>query len=281
MGVKTDPGFDRDVLEPRVTAYNRARRDGAGTATLARLERTIEEALAPVARRVYDATQHAIALLGAGSLPPLPDLAALERREADEFASFMASRDAGYPVPLRDRAKLAAFKLASREDAGENTAAAVVRGDRLARAAARLAGHVVVGTVGRVRAVDAGPRRTEYQVELASTQRVLHVRRRDTLGWAEDPRLRFLVEDVRRTGRGTRLSLVLTAGMRAVGVPREGSALELVTGAPDWSRLWRVRSHLSKRLQTTPWTHADGGVPDPAPRVGVPTDPLAAVEALR
>ena len=118
-------------------------------------------------------------------------------------------------------------------------------------------------------------------MELGSTQRVLHVRRRDTLGWAKDPRLRFLVEDVRRTGRGTRLSLVLTADMRAVGVPREGSALELVTGDADWSRLWRVRSHLSKRLQTTPWTHADGGVPDPAPRVGVPTDPLAAVEALR
>jgi hypothetical protein len=149
------------------------------------------------------------------------------------------------------------------------------------RAAARLGGHVVVGTVARVRAVDAGPRRTEYQLELASTQRVLHVRQRDTLGWAEDPRLRFLVEDVRRTGREHQREARATAGMRAVGVPREGSALELVAGAADWSRLWRVRSHLSKRLQTTPWTHANGDVPDSAPRVGAPADPLAAVEALR
>ncbi|MDQ3702233.1 MAG: hypothetical protein M3442_15130, partial [Chloroflexota bacterium] len=283
MGVKTDPAFDRDVLVPLVSAYNRARREGATAARLAPRARAVDAALAPVARRVYDATQHAVALLQAMRLPPLPDLAALERREADEFQSFMGSRDAGYFLSLRDKPKAAVFKLSAREDAVQNAGAALLRGDRVARARGRLAGRVVFGVVSGSQAVRAGVRKVEHRLTLRSRQRVLHVRRGDTLCWTEDPRLRFVVLDVQRRGHVTHLSLVVTNGQRAVGVPADGAALELLPGVPDWSWLFRVRVHLKDRLRATPWTHDPAAVPAPAPatRRSVPLDPLAAVEALR
>jgi hypothetical protein len=251
---------------------------------LARRERAIREALEPEVRRVYDATQRAIALIRAMGLPPLPDLGAMEEREASAFASFMASRDAGYPLPLRDKVRPAVFKLAEREDALQNAGAALVLGDRVARARGRLSGHVLRGTVAAVRAVPAGPRRTEHRLDLVSDQRVLHVRARDGLCWVDDPRLRFTVLDVRRDGRTTRLTLAVAGGMRAVGVPRTGTALELAPGAPEWGRLVRTRVHLSERLRVTPWTHADGAVPPAAARPAAPAapaDPLSLVEALR
>ena len=280
MGVKTDPEFDRDTLMPLVSTYNEARRAGAATSVLARRAAAIQAALEPAVRRIYAATQRAIGLLLAAGLPPLPDLAALERLEAAGFASFMESRDQGYGLPLRDKPKPAAFKLNAREDAAQNVAVAVLRGDRVARARGTLAGRVVVGAVSGVRAARIG-RKTEHRLTLASSQRVLHVRQRDTLSWVEDPRLQFVVEDVRRAGRTTQLLLAVAAGMRAVGVPENGSLLELATGAPDWSRLGRLRVHLAERLRNTPWTHAQGDIPASPARRGAPADPLAALEALR
>lgn len=281
MGVKTDPEFDRDTLMPLVEAYNDARRAGASGALLARRGQAIREALEPVVQRMYDATQRAMRLLLESGLPPLPNLAALERLEAAEFESFMASRDQGFGLQLRDKPKLAAFKLNAREDAAENAEAAVVRGDRLARARAKLSGHVVAGTVTAVQSTKVG-RRTVHRLSLASTQRVLHVRQRDTLCWVEDPRLAFTVEQVRRQEGATELVLAMVSGMNAVGVPQRGAMLELTSGAPDWSRIYRTRKHLAERLRTTPWTHIGGGdVPTSPVRGGAPTDPLAALEPLR
>jgi hypothetical protein len=284
MGVKTDPAFDRQTLEPLVTAYNAARRRGDPPAALSRRAQAIREALEPEVRRVYDATQRAVALLQELGLPPLPDLAAMEDREAAAFASFMASRDAGYGLPLRDKPRPAVFKLTEREDARENAGAAVILGDRVARGRARLSGRVLRGTVADVREVRSGPRRIEHRLVLVSDQRVLHVRRRDDLCWVDDSRLRFTVLDVRRTGRTTRLTLAVAAGMRSVGVPQLGATLELAPDAPEWWRLFRTRKHLSERLRVTPWTHADGPVPPPAvapAAPALPADPLALVEALR
>src|SRR5262249_47952715 len=143
MGVKTDPEFDREVLEPRVTAYNQARRENASAQELAARAALIRQAMEPGVRRGYDETQRSIPVLAAGKLAPLPALTELERREREEFDSFMASRDAGYGLSLRDRPKLAAFKLTAREDAAQNFEAAVLCGDRVGRARGVLAGHVV------------------------------------------------------------------------------------------------------------------------------------------
>src|SRR4029077_15122355 len=116
MGVKTDPEFDRDILESRVTAYNDARRSGARPHDLRQRAGLIQQALEPVVRAIYDGTQRAIRILSGMNLPPLPALRHLEERERDDFGSFRPSRDAGSPLPLTDKPRLAAFKLTARED---------------------------------------------------------------------------------------------------------------------------------------------------------------------
>jgi hypothetical protein len=280
MGVKTDPEFDREVLAPLVSAYHTARRAGATPGVLAQHTREIRRALEPVVLGIYGATQRAIQLLQHSGLPPLPDLGELERREIAEFASFMASRDAGYHLPLRDTPKAAVFKLAAREEATENVEAMVLAGDRVARERGRLTGHVIVGVVEGPRATKLGPRRIVYTFTLWSIQRVLHLRLRDELCWIDDPRLRVVVTAVHRTGPSTAVSVQILAGQRAVGLPAEGTHLECIPKVPNWTWLWQVRKHLQTRLAVTPWTHAEGGMPS-SPARRAPDDPLLAVEALQ
>ena len=283
MGIKTDPEFDIAVLDPLVEAYDRATRGpGASRAQAADAARRIRRALEPVALRVYEATQRAVALLQSSRLPALPGLSEMERREAAEFDSFMQARDDGIRLSLRDRPRAAAFGLSAREEARENVEAATVLGDRVARAKGRLTGRVVLGTVENPRRVRLGPRSFEDRFDLRSTQRILHVRLRDELLAVDDTRLKVLVEEVRRDGTSTVLSLRLLAGQRAVGLPATGASLELMEKVPNWNHIWRVRGHLKKALGTTPWTHREDGPPVATPRGGVrPLDLLGAVDAFR
>lgn len=282
MGVKTDPTFDRDVLEPLVAAYDDDARKGASTEALRLRAGFIREALEPVARRIYAATQRAVVLLAESGLPPLPDLPAIEAREAAEFESFLQGRDAGIPLALRDKPKAAAFGLAGREDAAQTIEAAILLGDRVARAQGRLAGRVLFGTVEQPSRTQVGPRRFEYRFEIRSSQRVLHLRRRDELCWVVAPRLRILVEDVRREQGTTRVLVRILSGQQAVGLPAAGSTLEFVESVPKWNDVYRLRGHLKKVLAVTPWTHAAANVPAPTPtQMARPPDLLAAVEALR
>ena len=55
MAVKTDPDFDRDVLEPLVRTYNRAVRSGEPKASQDHAAR-IREVLEPVVLPIYAAT---------------------------------------------------------------------------------------------------------------------------------------------------------------------------------------------------------------------------------
>src|SRR5207244_10699100 len=123
----------------------------------------------------------------ARQLPPLPDLPALERREAEAFEDFMASRDAGHPLALRDGPKAAAFRLSEREDALENLEAAVVLGDDVARARARLDGEVIVGSVANPLRVRVGPNRFDPVSEPHSDTPVLTVRRKALPHWPPEP----------------------------------------------------------------------------------------------
>jgi hypothetical protein len=282
MGVKTDPDFDRDVLEPLVRAYDRATRDGAPDTVVQAHARRIQTSLEPVVLPIYAATQRAIDFLQRSGLPPLPDLPQLEAHEAAEFANFMDVRDQGRPLTLRDSPKAAAFGLEGREKAGENAEAALLLGDRVARASARLAGRLVVGEVENPRRLRTAPHCFVSLFELRSEQAVLHVRRRDELCLAGDPRLKVLVEDVHRSGTTTRLRLRIVTGQKSVGLPAAGTSLELVEDVPEWNGIWRIRGHLKNALATTPWTHRGDGVPVPVPtRRAPPVDLLAAVEAFR
>jgi hypothetical protein len=111
-------------------------------------------------------------------------------------------------------------------------------------------------------------------------QRVLRIRLRDELQWADDPRLRVIVTDINRSGRRTSIRCEILNGQRSIGLPEIGTVLEMIPSTPDWSRLIRERGNLKAKLGVTPWTHAQGEIPVLAARIA-PDDPLAAVEALR
>jgi hypothetical protein len=242
--------------------------------------RLIHDALEPVVTRIYEATQRAIAIVANIARPPLPGLIDLERREEEEFASFMESRDRGYHLPLRDSAKLAAFRLTAREDAIQNTEAVILLGDKMSRAEGRQSGFVVRGEVLDRCRNRLAPRQFRYEFSLSTTQRVLRIRLRDELQWADDPRLRVIVTNINRSGRRTLIRFEILSGQRSIGLPEIGAVLEMVRSTPDWGRLIRERGNLRTKLQVTPWTHAQAEIPVSAVRKA-PDDPLAAVEALR
>jgi len=282
MGAKTDPTFDRQTLEPLVRDYNEARRQKADPKVLARRAKAVHDTLVNVVRPIYDATQRAIQTLGGMNLQQLPSLASLDERERDEFQNFMQSRDAGYHLPLRDNPKPAAFKLAGREDALDNLEAALTHEDRIGRARALLAGDILRGTVQHPRKLHVGPWRFEYSLEVVSNQRVLRVRRRDELALLRDTRLRAVVTDVQRRGRMTTVSLQLSSGGRAVGLPHTGELVEFGPGAPDWFGIVRTRAQMANRLSNPPWTHSDSGMPNRSPqRQRPPRDLLTVLEGLR
>lgn len=282
MGAKTDPTFDKQTLEPLVRDYNAARRQNAGAAILTRRAKAVHDVLVDVVRPIYDATQNAIRTLQRLGLSPLPGLVALDQRESEEFENFMQSRDNGFHLPLRDNPKPAAFKLAGREDALDNLEATLIHEDRVGRARARLAGDILRGTVRNPRKVHVGPWRYEYYLEVVSNQRVLRIRRRDELALLRDTRLKAVVTDIQRSGRTTTVSLRLSSGGRAVGLPQPGEILELGPNAPDWFRIVRARAQMSDRLSTAPWTHSDTGIPGPSPQPQrPPSDILSLLEGLR
>ena len=281
MGVKTDPAFDRRTLAPLVQAFNAARHSNASATSLDRHRTAIQQVLEPVVREIYCGVQRAITILMQLGLPSLPDLTALSTRERDEYLSFMDARDQGIPLPLHDKAKRAAFGLADREDALENLERATLRGDRVTRARACLAGDVVVGIVSNARRLHTGPHRYSHRFDISSTQRKLHIRRCDDLVLLTEPRLVALVRDVRRSGRTTLISLEVVRGMRCVGTPANGTQVQMGKPAPDWNHIFLLRKQMGSRLRNVPWTHQDNALPASAPSaMQPPADLVQAVEDL-
>jgi hypothetical protein len=200
--------------------------------------------------------------------------------ETYEFESFMQSRDAGHFLPYRDGPKGAAFKIAAREDAITNTETGAVHGDIVARTKAYLGGTVLRGTVANVQAIRV-PRRTVYHFDVETRQRSLRLRERDELANLADARLRCEVRSVRRQGALTRVSLMITAGMRSVGCPTVGALLEFGPPPPDWDRLRRERIQMSARLTDLPWTHGEAAPPRASPHpMPRPGDLVADIESL-
>jgi hypothetical protein len=280
MGVHTDPAFDRTVLGPLVEAYGKARRAGAPAQRLVRLGKLIDQALERVVVRIYDAAQEGIEQLHSHRLPRMAGLDELDWMEAGEFGFFMQGRDMGIHIPMRDRAKAAAMKLAARLDADENFQRATAIGDQIAGAGARLRGDHLVGRVENGRDMKDG-RRQLMTFDVVSEQRISRVRKGDNLCLLRDPRLEVVVTGVRRTGRTTRAGLKVTAGMRAVGLPSDGSHVEFVPGVPDWDSLTRRRIQMARRLSSIPWTHDPAAAPPGRNATRKPPfDVIAAVRRL-
>lgn len=282
MGCTTDPDFDRDILAPRVQAYNRARRAGAPASTLATLSADIRAVLLPAVMRIYETTQWAISQVAGLGLLPMPSLAALQQQEAGAFGFFMNGRDTGYPLTLRDKPVPAAYRIVERETAVDDLEAAMRLEEPFTRAESRLRGDVVEGTVARPRTTRLPASRAEQRFDLVTSQPVLRAREGETLIRIDEPKQSLLVEAIQRDAGVATLTLRVLAGMRSVPLPVAGASLELAPGGPDWYWIMAQRKQLKERLGSVPWTHdITMGAPAPVPSAGTPADPLAMVEALR
>jgi hypothetical protein len=280
MGVKTDPEFDRRELAPLISAFNRARKAGASVRELEQRRAAIETRLQPIIEAIYAAVQRALGFLQ-GQFPPAGILANLAAQEADEFASFMTARDKGMPLPYRDTPKAGAFKITARELAIQNADADAVYGDTMAQARARLGGRILTGLTANATITKAGNKKL-HRFDVESAQTNLHLRSGDKIALLANSGLRCVVEGVRRGDASTRVSLLVAKGMNSVGMPTDGTSVDFTPPPAEWDQLIRLRGKMSKRLATTPWTHADGvPVAGAGSPVAKPADLLAAVEALR
>jgi hypothetical protein len=82
MAVKTDPRFDRTMLQPAIADYNRARSAGEHESVVAYHHARIQHMLEGVIRPIYTATQRAISLLTVARWQPNSALDALADQEA-------------------------------------------------------------------------------------------------------------------------------------------------------------------------------------------------------
>lgn len=276
-GNKTDPELDRAVIHPALEAISEARRKG--TSGPLPEERYVREAVEPLVRATWAETARASRVLARGILP-MPSLNEMESREREVFAHWCDGNEKAIPMPLRDGAKGAAFRLVTREDAIEQLDAARVHEDAVARARAMSEGRVVEGTVSDLVVAKEG-RATRITFVVETTQSLLRVRPGDTLCWLDDPRMEVAVLSVTRVGERTTLRARMTAGMRALPPPREGELRAWGPKPPSWRWLHMQRKQMKARLAVMPWTHIDGtpaATPAGRPR---PKDLLAAVEGLR
>jgi hypothetical protein len=280
MGVNTDPEFDTTHLVPRLADYNAARKRGAPAQELRDRGALITAQLSPVVEAIYAAVQRAYAELQQFSGVEAPLLGELRRIEADQFERFMQARDDGQHLPYRDKPKGAAFRIADREQMIELTETGLLRCDSVAQARAYLRGSILRGTVAAVSA-ERVPHRTIHRLEIRTSQATLRVRTGDELASLADGRLRYEVTGVSRRGKWSIVALEIISGMRSVGCPPEGAAVELGPLEPDWNKMYRERIQMSARLANPPWTHTDN-FPIAQPRnTGRPRDLVNDVEKLR
>lgn len=276
-GNKTDPELDREVIHPALEAISEARRKGASGPLPD--EEHVREAVEPLVRATWAETVRAAQVLER-EVVPMPSLDEMEAREREVFAFWCDGNEKAMPMPLRDGAKAAAFRLVTREDALEQLSAARVHEDPVARARAMSEGRVLEGTV-RAPAVVKEGRTTRITFALETTQSLLRVRPGDALCWLDDPRMEVTVLSVTRSGPCATLRVRMTAGMRALPPPREGELRTWGPKPPSWRWLHLQRKQMKARLAVMPWTHVDGtppAMPSGRPR---PMDLLAAVEGLR
>ncbi len=271
MGINTDPDFDRLSLNPAVSAYTVATRQ-SDYAAARRAEFTIREILTPVVTLIYQAVQRAIAYLQAANLPPLPELTALERREAAAFAWFMDQWRKGMKRRQRDSPARATREFALREIDQENYDAARITGDPLVRVAAELDGRVLRGVMTECGVNPNG----KVWLALESEVTALRLRPGDRLVSLDGGLVKAAVRTIVQQGSTARVVLDLSA--RRPALPSHGTPLSFGPPPANWGKAARLGQRLKGRLTPPPWTHG-ANLPSSTPRLP-PADPLALVESL-
>ena len=276
MGIKTDPGFDRRVLEPQLKRWKDARQVGDELRT-ARETHAVHGALSPLVTAVFEHACHAFGLVA--RLPPLPSLAGQLVEEARAFERWSIREATGLPMPVRDSAKAGAFKLVGREFALAQKEAD--HDDLVVRVRGLMRGELLSGRVDLLRRRKEG-RATVITFTVVSAQTVLRMRARDTLCWLADPRLRVVVEGVHQSQGEVQVRVRVVAGMRCTVVPVEGQSILLGPERPDPAALGRHLMQMRDRLAGPAWTHRPGASPVVTTvEASESLDPLARVESLR
>lgn len=280
MGVKTDPRFDRNKLQPAIEDYNRARSADERESAIVFHYKRIRHLLEGVVRPIYARTQQAISLLTAPRWQPNPALDALADQEAREFRRFMDDREMGFHLPYHDRPKAGAMKIAARESAVSNLEAGMLRHDHAAREKGVVSGRVLRALVDDIREEKIRPRQFEYEFVMSSRQDSLHIRAGDELWTLDEPKISLHIDDVQLRGLSTWITGTVINGKNAVKRMSPGITLDFGPKAPNWKGIGNELSQMSTRLANEPWTHGET-TPGPTPVSGnMPTNLLALVEKL-
>ncbi len=258
-GPATDPTFDNEVLEHRISAVRTARFTGRG---YDHAKAALTDALATQLAPTWTLMWRAVGLLR--GLPEGGHVRARWDADKDAFAWHARHlRDGGPPQPRRDGAVSAARRLASLERVQQMVAAQRAFDDPLIMAEYRLAGEAFAGQV-----IAAEPDR----VDAAGKRRVL--RPRITVDTDDEvlagtgveltsparPSQKARVVDVTRAGGRTRVVLELQGGMGRALTPEPGSVPaigESVCFATFNDGFQRPPAFPDP--EDTPWTH--GGPP--------------------
>jgi hypothetical protein len=263
-GPATDPGFDREVLNPAIERYEQAVNSGNSTAVqraVAALSRELETQLRPT----WELMWRGIGLLRA--IREAPSAETRWRADRQEFTAFSAYvAEGGRPQPSRDRAITAAARLHRLERAQAAYDAQRALEDPFVMAELRTSGEAFGGTV-----VDREPTRTAPSDNgrpmlrprfTVRTNDPMRIEPGSPVVRPERPKDKVRICNVTQADDADNAWLVVlevASGMgtpnkpRTEAVPQRGDEV-VYTHDPGWSSPREFPP-----IEETPWTH--GGPP--------------------
>ena len=260
-GPATDPTFDNEVLEHRISAVRTARFTGQG---YDHAKTALTDALATQLAPTWTLMWRAVELLR--SLPAGSHVRARWDADKDAFTWHARHlRDGGPPQPRRDGAVSAARRLASLERVQQMVAAQRAFDDPLIMAEYRLVGEAFAGQVAGAEPdrVDATGRRRVLRPRIAvDTDDEVLVSEGEELTSPTRPNQKARVIEVTQVGCRTRVVLELQGGMGRSLTPEPGSVPAV--GEPVCYATFSdgfQRPPAFPAPEDTPWTH--GGPPPP------------------
>ncbi|MGC5007809.1 hypothetical protein [Streptomyces sp. NBC_00353] len=267
-GPAADPSFDSFELDPLLTAYDTAVKEG-NTAAILRLTDRLHTLLHDYLKPTWDDAWHALGLLRTSPLTQDAQRRwAADRDRFTAYSTYLA--EDGRPQPRKDDPVSAARRLARMELAQGAFDAHRALEDPFFMAERRTTGEALTGTVTDVDAHHTVPGARSPKLRPRLTLHTTDPVRLDVghlLAGPRNPRVHLAVRAITPHSRGTDLLLEVTTLTGTVNKPRTdsvpdvGDTLEL-TFAPEFFS----RPPFPSR-ENTPWTH--GGPQHNHPAAGL------------
>jgi hypothetical protein len=265
-GPATDPSFDNEVLQARISAVRAARAAGDGGALL-RAQAAVETALRGQLQPTWELVWHAVGLLRA--LPEGAHVTERWRSDRWAFTGHVARlREGGVPQPRRDSAVAAAAKLARLERDQQRLDVQRAYDDPLVMAEYRLTGEAFAGMV-----TDAWPDRLDTSGKRAKLRPWIILETAEQVVAAPGTVLKCPdragqdaeIIDVTPSDAVTKVTLQLSGGMGRSLVPLPGS-VPAVGETLTYTTLRDEPGPVARfpDKEQTPWTHG-GPPPEYAP----------------